>query len=141
VNNEDEAAADFALEILQNYEGQPSTHIPLKRIVARYASDAGKMLRVRISLDNTGMVMGEYGFADAFQKKKKLMEDWLADDDPTIREFAKQYIRELDLKIATERKQADDDIALRRLDFPDNEEQKSGEQNEGEGKTPQVGGD
>ncbi|MGJ0425283.1 hypothetical protein [Methylocystis sp.] len=141
VDNEDEVAADFALEVLQNYEGQPTTHIPLKRIVAHHASDARKMTCVKISLDNTGLVEGEYGFADALQKKKKLMDSWLADEDRTIHEFAKQHIRELELDIATEHRRADDGIALRRLDFPDNEEQESGEGNEAEGKAPQNGED
>lgn len=141
VDNEDEIAADFALEILQNYEGQPTTHVPLKRIVARYSSNAQKMSRVKLSLNNTGVVSGEYGFANALRKKKKLMEDWLADNDPTIQEFAKQHVRELDLGIAAETKRADDGIALRRLDIRDGEEQENGEEDEADGETPQEAGD
>lgn len=139
VDNEDETAADFALEILQNYEGQPTTHFALKRIVTRYAKDARKVSHVKISLDSTGVVSGEYGFVEALRKKKELMDAWLVDDDQAIREFAKDHIRELDLNIAAEHKRADDGIALRRLNFPNDEGEENGEGNEAEGEVLQNG--
>jgi hypothetical protein len=121
VDRGDEAATEFALAILQNYEGQEATHTVLKRVVARYPADEKKLARVRICIDNTGVVSGEQGFANALRTRKALMEKWLDAAEPKVVEFAQTHIRELDLSIAGEHKRAEDRTALRRLEYAEDE--------------------
>ena len=89
--------ADFALAILQNYHGETSTHVVLKEIVSRFPDDARKMSGVRVSIDSTGVVSGELGFAEAWRAKKESLTEWLADERPAVKAFAEKHIAELDL--------------------------------------------
>jgi len=50
--------ADFALSILKNYQGKPSTYVVLKEIVSRFPDDSRKMSGVRVAIDSTGVVEG-----------------------------------------------------------------------------------
>ena len=52
--------ADFSLAVLQNYPGETSTYVVLKEIVSRFPHDDRKMSGVRISIDSTGVVSGEF---------------------------------------------------------------------------------
>ncbi len=123
VDSGDEAATDFALAILRNYEGQEATHTVLMRVVARYPTDEKKLVRVRICIDSTGVVGGELGFANAFRTRKALMEKWLDAAEPRVVEFAQAHIRELDVSIASEQQRAENRTALRRLEYPEDERQ------------------
>lgn len=105
--------ADFALEILQNYCGETSTYVVLKEIVSRFPNDARKMSKVRISIDNTGVVHGELGFAEAWRAKKESLKEWLADKRPAVKAFAEKHIGELALKIASEQRSAEAEIEMR----------------------------
>jgi hypothetical protein len=75
------------------------------------------MSRVRAALDNTGVVHGEFGFAEAYRAKKKLLEDWLADSVTEVRDFAEIHMRELDNRIADETRRAETDTAMRNLKY------------------------
>ncbi len=115
----DEGAADFVLEILQNYRGEPTTHEVLKEIVARFPSDESKLTRVEISFDNTGVVSGQFGMVDALRAKKELVQAWKDDPRETVRAFAEEHIRSLDLRIIAEQKRADESGEMRRRQFDD----------------------
>lgn len=117
VDKGDPEIADFTLAILQNYEGEESTHEVLKAIVVRYPDDDHKLSSVRIVIDNTGVVSGEYGMADAYRIRKDMMKKWLLDAHPEVRQFAEDHIRELDNAIASETRRAENDSAMRRLEF------------------------
>lgn len=99
--------ADFALATLQNYDGVTSAHVVLKDIVARYPDDQHKLTKVRICIDNTGVVRGEFGFAEALQARKAALTEWLTDERPAVKAFAEKHIAELDLMIASERRRAE----------------------------------
>lgn len=109
--------ADFVLAILQNYLGEPATHDVLKAIVARYSEDAGKLARVGVALDNTGVVQGEFGFVEAYRAKKDLIKGWLKDERPQVRAYAEEHLRHLDNRIASETRNAENDTAMRRLRY------------------------
>ena len=79
VNAGGDTESDFALAILQNYCGETSTHVVLKEIVSRFPDDARKISGVRASVDSTGVVSGELGFAEAWRAKKESLTEWLAD--------------------------------------------------------------
>lgn len=94
--------ADFSLAVLQNYPGKTSTYVVLKEIVSRFPHDDRKMSGVRISIDSTGVVSGEFGLADAWRAKKESLRHWLTDERQAVKAFAEKHIAELDRMIAAE---------------------------------------
>lgn len=117
VTNGNETDADFVLDVMQNYNEEPSTHEVLKRIVDRYSQDDSKLNRVEICFDKTGVVMGEFGFADAYRAKKQSILAWVDDSRLAVRNFAEAHSAELDIRIASEQKRADERIEMRRREF------------------------
>ena len=69
------------------------------------------------ALETTGVVMGEYGMAEAFERKRQDMLIWSADEDPRVRAFAAWLIKGLDQLIARERQRADEGIELRKYRY------------------------
>ena len=94
--------ADFSLAVLQNYPGETSTYVVLKEIVSRFPHDDRKMSGVRISIDSTGVVSGEFGLADAWRVKKESLRHWLTDERQAVKAFAEKHIAELDRMIVAE---------------------------------------
>ena len=117
VKNGGDTESDFALAILQNYQGETSTYVVLKEIVSRFPDDASKMSRVRIAIDNTGVVSGEFGFAEAWRARKESLKEWLADGRPEVKAFAEKHIAELDLKIASEQRRAEAEKEMRKRSY------------------------
>jgi hypothetical protein len=99
--------AHFALAILQNYRGAIAAHVVLKEIVALYPNDGRKMKAVSASINSTGVVSGENGFAEALRDRKQSVTDWLADGRPSVQDFARSHITKLDLLIADEERRAE----------------------------------
>jgi hypothetical protein len=128
-----DAEADFALAILRHYRGENSTHIVLKEIVSRFPDDPRKMSGVRISIDSTGVVSGELGFAEAWRAKKESLLEWLADERPVVKAFAEKHIAELNLMIASEQRRAEAEREMRNRSY-DQEDDESDDDagNEGE---------
>ena len=74
----------------------------LKEIVSRFPHDDRKMNGVRISIDSTGVVSGEFGLVDAWRGKKESLRHWLTDERRAVKAFAEKHIAELDRMIAAE---------------------------------------
>lgn len=94
--------ADFTLAVLQNYPGETSPYVALKEIVSQFPHDDRKMSGVRICLDSTGVVSGEFGLADAWRVKKESLRHWLTDERQAVTAFAEKHRAELDRMIAAE---------------------------------------
>ena len=105
--------ADCSLAILQNYPGETSTYTVLKEIVSRFPNDDRKMDGVRISINSTGVVSGEFGLAEAWRGKKELLTRWLADERHAVKAFAETHIAELDRMIASERRRVEAEREMR----------------------------
>lgn len=125
--------ADFALAILQNYNGETSTYVVLKEIVTRFADDAQKMGGVRASIDSTGVVSGALGFAQAWRAKKESLAEWLADERPAVKAFAEKHIGELDLIIASEQRRAEAEEEMRKRSYEEDDDE-SGDDDDNEPK-------
>lgn len=123
--------ADFALAILRNYHGETSTHVVLKEIVSRFPDDVSKMSRVRIAIDSTGVVSGEFGFAEAWRAKKEYLTEWLADECPAVKAFAEQHIAELEFRIASEQRRAEVEREMRNRSYEEEEDELN--HNDGDG--------
>lgn len=107
----------FVLAVLRNYEGQIFIHNVCKAIVKKVPANSQFRNEVSIALQNTGVVSGAYGFAEAYERKRTEMQDWLIDPSDAIREFAAWYVEGLDQMIAVDRQRADEQIALRKQRF------------------------
>jgi len=116
-----ELEGSFALAIVSNYQGAPATHPVLKEIVAQFAGDERKMKMVANALNSTGVVSGEYGFANAWRERRQSLSEWLTDERASVRDFATQHIAKLDLMIADEQRRAEAGRAMyeREFDEPD----------------------
>jgi hypothetical protein len=107
----------FVLGILQNYKGEAPTHPVLKALVNRLSENDPRLAQVDISLQNTGVVGGEFGFVEAFREKKAVMASWLDDPRPRVKGFATEYIRRLDQRIASEQRSAEQMKEQRKREF------------------------
>lgn len=114
-----EIEADFALAILGNYHGETFTHVVLKEIVARFPEGDRRHGGVRACLENTGVVSGELGFANAWRAKKENLSEWLDDPRQEIRMFAEKERAGLDLMVAAEERRAEASTRMRRMDYDD----------------------
>jgi len=105
---------EFVLAVLRNYEGQTFIHNVCKAVVKQMPADSQYRMEVAVALQNTGVVSGAYGFAEAYERKKTEMQDWLNDPSEKLKEFAAWYINGLDAMSAADRQRADEEIALRK---------------------------
>ena len=122
VKSGDETEADFVLAIIRNYHGEISTHIVLKEITVRFSEDIPKLDEVGICIDNTDVVTGELGFADALRDRKKFLTEWLADERPEVKTFAEKHIAKLDRMIASEHRRAESAREMRNREFDEEDE-------------------
>ncbi len=105
---------EFVLAALRNYEGQPFIHEVCKAIVGVVPSDSSYLTEVAVALESTGVVSGEFGLVDAYERKKSEVKEWLNDPDEKIQNFTRSYIATLEKMIVTERRRAEEEISLRK---------------------------
>ena len=89
----------------------------VRAIVVALDSEGPLLHEARSVLYATGVVSGEFGFAELHIARKALLEPWLADPSERVRIFATDQIRELDRRIAAENRSAEASIALRKLEY------------------------
>lgn len=106
----------FVLGILKAFEGKACVYEHVRTIVAALSSESELLSEAHSVLRESGVISGEFGFAELHTKRKTMLEPWLADPSENIRKFASQHIRELDLSIAAETRSAEASIAMRKLE-------------------------
>jgi hypothetical protein len=111
---------EFVLAVLRNYEGRPAIQAICKEIVKAIAPDSELRSDVAIALESTGVVSGEFGMAEAYERKKAEVEHWLQDTNERVRVFAKQYAADLQAMSDAERKRAQEQIDLRKFQYGEN---------------------
>jgi hypothetical protein len=72
-------------------------------------------------LESPGVISGQFGFVEAYQRKKDEVFSWLSDARPKVRAFAERYQRTLDRSIAAEQRRSETDYELRRREWPEEE--------------------
>jgi hypothetical protein len=109
----------FVLNLLRSYRGGPSLHEVCKALVEVLPEEDKRIGQIKAIVDSTGVVMGEFGMVEAYQRKKEEMKDWLSDPRLKVRVFAETHIRALDGMIASEQRRSEADYELRRRDWPE----------------------
>lgn len=106
----------FVLSILENYDGNKCIHNLCREIVAKTESE--KVLsEVRTAIWSTGVVRGEYGYAEALEARADLMADWQSHSDDSVKSFAAEYESNLRADALANRKRADEEIILRKHQY------------------------
>lgn len=108
---------EVVLAVLRTYEGPEAIHEVCKAIIRTIPHESELRTEVAIALQTTGVVSGEYGFVEAYQRKIQELRDWLTDSDEKIQDFARWYISSLEKRIEHERKRVAEVIALRKQQY------------------------
>ena len=117
IANGDPADIEMLLALLQNYEGGGGIHTLCMDIVDALPENDKLVTSVTIALSATGVVSGEFGFIEAYEERKAYVTSWLQDSRPKVRQYAREFIHKTDQQIAAEQRRAEEDQALRRLEF------------------------
>jgi len=107
----------FVLAVLSAFEGRPCIYGLVRAIVATLGPENPLLHEAQSVLRESGVVSGEFGFADLHAGRKAMLEAWLADPSETVQKFAAEHIRELDRWIAAANRSAEASIALRKLEY------------------------
>jgi hypothetical protein len=108
---------EFVTSVLRAYNGESFIQPVAKELVKRIAPGGDLANEVEIALQSTGVVSGEYGMAEAYEKKRLEVLDWLQDPDGRVRDFATKYIADLSAMRDSERARAEESIALRKFEY------------------------
>ena len=108
---------EFAVSILRAYNGALPT-LDLCKVVVAALPDGDELLaEIRLAISSSGTTSGEYGVAEAYQKRREEIAEWQSDERPNIKAFAESMLHVLGNEIAAETRRADAGIARRKLDF------------------------
>jgi hypothetical protein len=117
IRSDDREDVEFILKILNNYEGETFLHEILKEIIEALSSDDVLLDVIAGVLNSTGVVAGEFGFVEAYRRKKSELELWLTDPREKIRLFAERQLRSLDHQIAAEQRSSEEELELRKRNY------------------------
>ncbi len=112
-----EAELGFVSSVLRAYDGQTFIHPVAKQLIKELRPDSELLNEVSIALQSTGVVSGEYGMSEAYEKKRLEILAWLEDPHERVRAFAVKYIADLEAMRDSERRRADEAIALRKFEY------------------------
>jgi ppGpp synthetase/RelA/SpoT-type nucleotidyltranferase len=116
-----DTAINFVLTILRTYEGQPALHDVCKEAVDKLPENDSRLNEIEVILESTGVISGQFGSVEAYQRKKDEVSPWLSDARPKVRAFAERYQRSLDRNIAAEQRRSESDYELRRREWSEEE--------------------
>lgn len=114
------ANIEKVLLVLHSYQGESFLHGVYKELIKTYYRDPKfkkYKQEILIALSRTGVVTGEYGFANAYQQKKEAVKNWSTEKDNSVKEFLKDYEKFLNDNIAFEKKQAETMEGLMKKEF------------------------
>jgi len=112
-----DAELEFASSVLRAYSGESFIQPVAKELIKRVPPGSDLANEVEIALQSTCVVSGEYGMAEAYEKKRLEVLDWLQDPDERIRSFAARFIPALEARRDSERQRAAESIALRKFEY------------------------
>lgn len=108
---------EFVAGVLRAYSGETFIHPVARELIKRLSPGSPLVTEVEIALQSTGVVSGEHGMSEAYERKRLEVLDWLHDPDDRIRTFAVKYISELEAMRDSERARAEESIALRKFKY------------------------
>lgn len=110
---------EIVMAILRNYDGAIEIHNVCKEIVKILPPDSKELSEVEAILESTGVVHGEFGFADTYEGRLREIEPWITDKDERVRAFAGRFSERLSRRAAAERERAEEEIEVRKRRYGD----------------------
>lgn len=108
---------DFALSELLVFGGDAPILETAKLVVKVVPEKSIAWNELPAALEANGMVAGEYGIAEAFERKRQQMLIWSGDEDPHVRAFAAWLIEGIDRVINWKHQRADEGIEWRKCRY------------------------
>lgn len=112
-----EKGLEFVAGVLRAYGGEAFIQPVAKELIKRLPRSSPLISEVEIALMSTGVVSGEYGLAEDYDRKRSEVLDWLQDPDERVRIFSAKYVNELQAMSESERRRADESIAVRKFEY------------------------
>ena len=109
--------AKIVLYILRSYKGETFLHNVCKEFIKQYPKSKKYKQELFVVLSQMGVVSGEYGFVEGYERKKQEIQEWQNDKNKVIKKFAQEYENYLSKRIDYEKKRADEDIEIRKREF------------------------
>lgn len=108
---------EFALAVVRTYGGSAPI-LDFCKAIVRLAPEHSKAWReLAAALETTGVVRGEYGLVEAYERTRDGLAAWQTDPHIKVRAFVDWLTEELERMIAFERQRADESIALRKYQY------------------------
>jgi hypothetical protein len=117
VRDGDEKGLEFVAGVLRAYSGEAFIQLVAKELIKRLPRSSPLINELEIALMSTGVVSGEYGMAEAYERKRSEVLDWLQDPDERVRTFAVKHVNKLQAMSESERRRADESIAVRKFEY------------------------
>jgi len=117
IKSKSEKNIRIVFSILRAYKGEEFLYNVCKELIKEYPKNDDYHKEIFVVLSQMGVVSGEYGFVEEFKKKKEEIQSWKKDKNEAIQLFVKKYEDHLEKRISFEKKQADEDIELRKRRF------------------------
>lgn len=112
----------FIREILSHFDGNPSLDPICQAMVIAANNDQDALSQVQRIIVTTGVVHGEFGFAEAYETKAKRLAGWLEHPNSEVRDFARSTIDILQKMALDDRRRATQRRELRKRDFENDDE-------------------
>lgn len=107
----------FLVALMEAYAGQQFLYPILRALVARLEPNDPLLKVVARVFVQSGVVSGEFGYADLNAERRGWIQPWLEDENERVRAYGQKRIRELDANIASETRRAEIDVAMRRMAY------------------------
>lgn len=116
---EDLVAQDptFVLAVLGSYEGISEIYPVVRKVLIGTERSSELFRQAHSTLDESGVVSGEFGFADLQAERRGLLSSWLEDESQTVRDFANERLEYLNRRELAETRRAEASIAAGKLAF------------------------
>ena len=93
------------------------TNIDLCIEIVRRTDNKRILSQVDSNMYTTGVVSGEYGIAQAYEGKAKMLEKYKTDKSERVKKFAERMIGSFLDSAKRERQRADEEKQLRKIEF------------------------
>lgn len=113
------AIIPFICEVLENFDGSVLVYPICQAMIQVCAEEDPILSQIGWAIEKNGVVSGEFGMAEAYERKAKLLRDWLSHADLKVRNFADSLITEFDNRALDERRRGIERRERRRRDFDD----------------------
>jgi hypothetical protein len=117
IDKNDAVDLAFAVGVVRAYGGGAPIQDVCKAIVMKVPENSKTWNELWAALSSTGVVMGEYGIAEAMERKRDEFSPWAQDDDAQVRAFGEWVTDLFERSGAAERQRANEEIELRKYRY------------------------